>query len=311
MFGLGRQTKGRLWSDSLKGNQLRNSKFVHGLRIRVWQFFLSLFEGGESVVSLVHVFIFPMIRLGVNIDHVATLRQARYREMPDSPNAEPDPVAAALTAERAGAEGITAHLRLDRRHVVDRDIYSLRRQISTKLNLEMGCSDEILKIALNVLPHDVCLVPENRQEVTTEGGLDCAGQKKILAPVIGRLQDAGIVVSLFIDPEEPQIAAASALGAEIVELHTGAYANRVGAERDAELARLKTGAGLAHAAGMQVNAGHGLNYDNLPPILAMPHLVELNIGHSLVARAVSIGIESAVREMVRIIGAGPDGAGQK
>lgn len=246
-----------------------------------------------------------MIRLGVNIDHVATLRQARYREMPDSPNAEPDPVEAALVAEQAGAEGITAHLRSDRRHVQDRDIFALREKISTKLNFEMGCSEEILEIALRVRPHDVCLVPENREEVTTEGGLDCAGQEKMLRPVIGRLQDAGIVVSLFIDPDEPQIAAAAALGAEFVELHTGAYANAFGADRERELARLMTGAEQSQAAGLRVNAGHGLNMSNLLPILHLPHLVELNIGHSLVARAVTVGWETAVREMVVLIKTGP------
>lgn len=245
-----------------------------------------------------------MIRLGVNIDHVATLRQARYREMPDSPNAEPDPVEAALVAERAGAEGITAHLRSDRRHVGDADIYALREKISTKLNLEMGCSEEILKIALKVRPDDVCLVPENRQEVTTEGGLDCVGQEKVLRPLIGRLHEVGIVVSLFIDPDEPQIAAAAALGVEFVELHTGAYANVFGGEREEELARLIAGAEQSHAAGLKVNAGHGLNLGNLPPILNLPHLIELNIGHSLVARAMTTGLETAVREMVALIKSG-------
>ncbi|MFM8981708.1 MAG: pyridoxine 5'-phosphate synthase, partial [Spartobacteria bacterium] len=176
-----------------------------------------------------------MPSLGVNIDHVATLRQARYRETPDSPNAEPDPVAAALVAEKAGAVGITAHLREDRRHIQDRDIFNLRERISTKLNLEMGLSEEIVQIALRVEPHDVCLVPENRQEVTTEGGLDCAGQIERLRPVVGKLQEAGARVSLFIDPEENQLRATAALRAEFVELHTGAYANAFGAEREREL----------------------------------------------------------------------------
>ena len=242
-----------------------------------------------------------MIYLGVNIDHVATLRQARYREQPDSPNAEPDPVAAALTAERAGAYGITAHLRQDRRHVLDRDIFRLRESIATKLNLEMGNTGEILEIALQVLPHDVCLVPENRREVTTEGGLDCAGQKKSLAPTIERLKDAGIVVSLFVDPEERQIAAAAELGAQFIELHTGAYANHFGEERVAELQRLIRGAELAHAAGLKVNAGHGINYDNIREVLRIPHLVELNIGHSLISRSVSTGLEAAVAEMLRLM----------
>jgi len=240
-----------------------------------------------------------MIKLGINIDHVATLRQARYREDPDSPNAEPDPVAAALTAERAGAHGITAHLRLDRRHILDRDIFALREKITTKLNLEMGNSGEILEVALKVLPEDVCLVPENRREVTTEGGLDCAGQHATLRPTIERLREAGIVVSLFIDPEEAQIAAAAALGAQFVELHTGAYANSAAPEH--ELARLIRGAELAHAAGLKVNAGHGINYDNVRDVLQIPHLVELNIGHSIISRAVSTGIEAAVREMLILI----------
>ncbi|MFZ4681488.1 MAG: pyridoxine 5'-phosphate synthase [Terrimicrobiaceae bacterium] len=242
-----------------------------------------------------------MIKLGVNIDHVATLRQARYRETPDSPNAEPDPVAAALTAERAGAHGITAHLRLDRRHIQDRDIFALREKVTTKLNLEMGNSGEVLEIALKVLPDDVCLVPENRREVTTEGGLDCAGQMASLRPTIDRLKETGIVVSLFIDPEESQIAAAAALGAQFVELHTGAFANSAGRKRDEELSRLITSAGLAHDAGLKVNAGHGLNYENIHDILRMPHLVELNIGHSIISRAVSSGLDSAVKEMLRLI----------
>lgn len=240
-----------------------------------------------------------MIKLGLNIDHVATLRQARYREMPDSPNAEPDPVEAALAAERAGAQGITAHLRLDRRHVQDADIFALREKIATKLNLEMGCSAEILEIALKVAPHDVCLVPEHRREVTTEGGLDCAGQVDSLRPTVSRLKDARIVVSLFIDPDEPQIAAAAKLGAEFVELHTGAFANS--ADRGPELARLIKGAELAHAAGLKVNAGHGINYENVREVLRIPHLVELNIGHSIISRAVFSGVESAVREMLRLM----------
>lgn len=242
-----------------------------------------------------------MIQLGVNIDHAATLRQARYREQPDSPNAEPDPVAAALAAERAGARGITAHLRQDRRHVLDRDIFRLRESIATKLNLEMGNTGEILEIALQVLPHDVCLVPENRREVTTEGGLDCAGQRKSLAPTIDRLKEAGIVVSLFIDPEERQIAAAAELGAQFIELHTGAYANHFGEERVAELQRLIRGAEFAHAAGLKVNAGHGINYDNIHEVLRIPHLIELNIGHSIISRAVFTGLEAAVAEMLRLM----------
>jgi pyridoxine 5-phosphate synthase len=242
-----------------------------------------------------------MPSLGVNIDHVATLRQARYRETPQSPNAEPDPVAAALVAEKAGAVGITAHLREDRRHIQDRDIFELRERITTKLNLEMGLSEDIVQIALRVKPHDVCLVPENRQEVTTEGGLDCAGQMERLRVVVTRLQDAGARVSLFIDPEEHQLRAAAELRAEFVELHTGAYANALGVARDRELENLRHGAQLALALGLRVNAGHGLNYENTAAILALPGLEELNIGHSIISRAVSVGLHQAVSEMRRLV----------
>jgi pyridoxine 5-phosphate synthase len=245
-----------------------------------------------------------MPSLGVNIDHVATLRQARYRETPDNPNAEPDPVAAALVAEKAGAIGITAHLREDRRHIQDRDIFLLREKITTKLNLEMGVSEDIVAIALRIRPEDVCLVPEHRREVTTEGGLDCVTHDKILRSVIGRLQDGGSRVSLFIDAEEAQIRAAAALGAEFVELHTGSYANKFGVERDSELEKLKHGAALALSLGLRVNAGHGLNYQNTTPILSLPGLEELNIGHSIISRAVSVGLENAVREMASLIAAG-------
>ncbi|TSA37598.1 MAG: pyridoxine 5'-phosphate synthase [Verrucomicrobiaceae bacterium] len=237
--------------------------------------------------------------LGVNIDHVATIRQARYREVPDSPNASPDPVEAALIAEQAGAKGITAHLREDRRHIQDRDILRLREKITTKLNLEMGASEEIARIALEIIPDDVCLVPENRREVTTEGGLNCADQLDELRPLVARLKGRGIRVSLFIDPDEAQIEAAAELGADFVEIHTGAYANAAGS--GAELKRLITAAGLAVAAGLRVNAGHGLNYHNLRPVLAMSGLEELNIGHSIVSRAVIVGMAEAVREMCSII----------
>lgn len=243
-----------------------------------------------------------MIKLGVNIDHVATLRQARYRENPNSPQAEPCPVEAALISERAGAHGITAHLRLDRRHILDADIFALREKISTKLNLEMGNSGEILEIALKVLPHDVCLVPENRREVTTEGGLDCVGQRDSLHLTIHRLQEAGIVISLFIDPDEAQVEAAAKLGAEFVELHTGAFANSSGAEQERELQRLIKGAELAHASGLKVNAGHGINYDNIHQILRIPHIYELNIGHSIISRAITTGLDTAVRDMLKLIG---------
>jgi pyridoxine 5-phosphate synthase len=242
-----------------------------------------------------------MPSLGVNIDHVATLRQARYRENPKSLNAEPDPVEAALVAERAGAVGITAHLREDRRHIQDGDIFALRERISTKLNLEMGISEEIVAVALNVRPHDVCLVPENRQEVTTEGGLDCVGQMGRLRSVVERLRETGARVSLFIDPEESQIRAAAELAAEFVELHTGAYAEARGGAREEELLALKRGAELALELGLRVNAGHGLNYENTAAVLILPGLEELNIGHSIVSRAVTVGMERAVREMCAII----------
>jgi len=240
--------------------------------------------------------------LGVNIDHVATVRQARYARNAGSINVEPDPVEAALAAERGGAVGITAHLRQDRRHVVDSDIFRLKEAIGTKLNLEMGNSPEIVAIALKVLPADVCLVPESREEVTTEGGLDCITHRAALEPTLKAMKDAGIRVSLFIDPEPDQIATAASLGAPVVELHTGAYAEASGEARDKELARLIEAAQLASEAGIQVNAGHGLNYTNVQPILALPKLVELNIGHSIVSRALFVGFEQATREMVALLG---------
>ena len=239
--------------------------------------------------------------LGVNIDHVATVRQARYARNASSINIEPDPVEAALAAEQGGAVGITAHLRQDRRHVVDRDIFRLKESIGIKLNLEMGNSPEIVAIALQVIPADVCLVPESREEVTTEGGLDCVTHRAALEPTLKAMRDAGIRVSLFIDPEPAQIAAAVSLGAPVVELHTGAYAETSGSAREAELGRLIAAAQLAAEAGIQVNAGHGLNYINVQPILQLPKLVELNIGHSIVSRALFVGFEEATREMVTLI----------
>ena len=240
--------------------------------------------------------------LGVNIDHVATVRQARYAKNSSSINVEPDPVEAALAAERGGAIGITAHLRQDRRHVVDHDIFRLKEAIGTKLNLEMGNSPEIVAIALKVLPADVCLVPESREEVTTEGGLDCITHRAALEPTLKAMRDAGIRVSLFIDPEPDQIATAASLGAPVVELHTGAYAEASGEARDAELARLIEAARLASETGIQVNAGHGLNYTNVQPILSLPKLMELNIGHSIVSRSIFVGMEQATREMVALLG---------
>ena len=239
--------------------------------------------------------------LGVNIDHVATVRQARYARNASSINVEPDPVEAALAAERGGAVGITAHLRQDRRHVIDSDIFRLKERIGTKLNLEMGNSPEIVAIALRVLPADVCLVPESREEVTTEGGLDCVTHRAALEPTLRAMRDVGIRVSLFIDPDPSQIETAAALGAPVVELHTGAYAEASGVARDEELGRLIEASLLAGEAGIQVNAGHGLNYVNVKPILGIPCLVELNIGHSIVSRSVFVGLEQATREMVALL----------
>jgi len=242
-----------------------------------------------------------MLKLGVNIDHVATVRQARYR---GREHGEPDPVEAALLCERAGAHGITAHLREDRRHIQDRDVWRLRERITTRLNLEMSCAPEIEAIALRLKPDIVCLVPEKRQELTTEGGLDAAAQKGALTALRERLNAHGIEVSLFIDPDPPQVAAAAQIRSQFVELHTGSFAEAFGdpAARARELARLTQAARQAHDLGLRVNAGHGLNYQNLPALLAeVPHLVELNIGHSIISRAVLVGLEQAVREMLGLM----------
>jgi pyridoxine 5-phosphate synthase len=239
------------------------------------------------------------LRLGVNIDHVATLRQARYAPMPASKNAEPDPIAAASVCERAGAQGIVAHLRSDRRHIQDRDIERLRESIITKLNLEMANTPEIVDIALRILPDEVCLVPEKREEVTTEGGLDVVSNNQALEETIKRLQAAGIRVSLFVDPTLEQIDASAALGVEMVELHTGKLANAFAEKIEKEeLSNLQEAARIASELELQVNAGHGINYANIELVHKIPHLTELNIGHSIVSRAIAVGLESAVREMV-------------
>lgn len=240
--------------------------------------------------------------LGVNIDHVATLRQARYAGSLDSPNCEPDLAAAAAAAERGGASGITIHLRADRRHIQDRDVTRLRETIMTKMNLEMGNTPDILEFALKVVPEEVCLVPENRKEITTEGGLDVVRFEKQLAPAIRRLQAHEVRVSLFIEPSPDQIDAAVRLGADMVELHTGAFANATGVALKGELTRLRSAAEYAHSAGLQVNAGHGINYLNIRLIRTIPHLAELNIGHSIVSRAVLVGLEQATAEMLTAIG---------
>ena len=206
--------------------------------------------------------------------------------------------AAAAICERAGASGITIHLRADRRHIQDADVFRLREQLTTKMNLEMGNTPEILEIALRVKPAEVCLVPEHRREVTTEGGLDVAGQFDALKPTVARLQSAGIRVSMFIEPARAQIEASHRLGAEIVELHTGAFANATGEAQRTELVRIHQASVFAHGLGVQVNAGHGINYTNIALIRTVPHLAELNIGHSIVARAVFSGLDAAVREML-------------
>ena len=231
-----------------------------------------------------------MIELGVNIDHVATLRQQRH-------TAYPDPVRAALMAEDAGADLITLHLREDRRHIQDADVFALRKVLRTRMNLECAVTADMLAIACEVGPHDVCLVPERRAELTTEGGLEVAGAFDTVAAAVARLQAAGIRVSLFIDPDERQIAAAARAGATVIELHTGAYAEAEGEAAARELARIQ--AAVAHGIrhGLRVNAGHGLHYENVQPIAEIDGVAELNIGHAIVAQAVFVGWERAVRDM--------------
>jgi pyridoxine 5-phosphate synthase len=263
-----------------------------------------------------------MPRLGVNIDHVATLREARQVDYPD-------PVAAALAAERAGAGAITFHLREDRRHIQDRDLLRLRQEVHVRLNQEIAPIDEMVELALKIRPHEVCLVPERRQEVTTEGGLDAAGLSARLKPMIAQLKDAGIGVSLFIDPMPHQIEAAAALGADFVEIHTGAYANL--ADRDlaerylsgvdsprvikaakvkpgeataAELRKIGDAVKAARAVGLKPNAGHGLNYGNVAPIVAIAGIQWLHIGHAIVARAIAVGMGRAVSEMLALTSGG-------
>ena len=235
------------------------------------------------------------MRLGVNIDHVATLRQARKGRYPD-------PVAAASIAELAGAGQITLHVREDRRHVNDRDLRILRQTVNGALNLEMAATDAMVALALEVRPDTVTLVPEKREELTTEGGLDVAGHEAQLLHVTTVLQAAGIEVSLFIDPDAAQIAASKHIGAEAVELHTGRYCDTKGEEQAAELARIAAGARQAAALGLRVAAGHGLDYWNVGPIAALPEITELNIGYSIVCRAVLLGLERAVRDMKELIG---------
>ncbi|MBP9903198.1 MAG: pyridoxine 5'-phosphate synthase [Verrucomicrobiota bacterium] len=241
-----------------------------------------------------------MLKLGVNIDHVATLREARYR---GRAHGEPSPVAAARQCEAAGAHGITAHLREDRRHIQDRDMWQLREVVRTRLNFEMANEPEIVAIALKMKPEIVCLVPERRQEVTTEGGLDVVANELALTETRKRMNEAGIEVSLFINAIPTQIQAAAFVGAQFIELHTGRFADHFAeaAEREAELERLIAAAKQAHALGLRVNAGHGLNYENLPLIHRVPHLVELNIGHSIISRALTTGLTTAVQDMLGLM----------
>jgi pyridoxine 5-phosphate synthase len=241
------------------------------------------------------------MKLGVNIDHVATLRQSRYAGMLEQHNVEPDVISAASACERAGCHGITVHLRADRRHIQERDVVRLRENVMTKLNLEMGNTSEIVDIALRVLPEEVCMVPENRLEITTEGGLDAVAQRAHLAPTIKRLQASGIRVSLFIEPSPDQIEMARELGAEIIELHTGAFANAQAEEQQGEFRRLRSAADFAFGLGLQVNAGHGINYANIAMIRTLSHISELNIGHSIISRAILIGLEPAVAEMLKLM----------
>ena len=235
-----------------------------------------------------------MAQLGVNIDHVATLRQARRTY-------EPDPVLAAGIAEQSGADLITVHLREDRRHIQDRDIRVLRETVSTRLNLELACDTEVIRIACDVLPHQATLVPERREEVTTEGGLDVVGDPDRVRRAVAELRAAGLEVSLFIDPDPRQIEASRDVGVSMIELHTGSYALARGKDQASELKRLVCAGKLAVDCGLQLHAGHGLNYHNVGPVAAIEHVEELNIGHSIIARAVMVGLAAAVSEMKRLI----------
>jgi len=234
------------------------------------------------------------LRLGVNIDHVATVRQARG-------GAHPQPLRAALIAAAAGADGITAHLREDRRHISDADIEALRLELHIPLNLEMAATLEMKRIALKHLPNACCIVPENREERTTEGGIDAAGQMTRLAPIVQELVEAGIRVSMFVEPDKRQLDAARAMGAPVVELHTGAYANATGAEQQRLLEKCREAARYGASIGLEIHAGHGLTYDNVGPIAAIPEIAELNIGHYLIGEAIFVGLAASIREMRRLM----------
>ena len=243
------------------------------------------------------------LRLGVNIDHVATIRNARGGD-------HPDPVRAAFAAAAAGADGITAHLREDRRHITDEDIDRLMERLEIPLNLEMAATEEMLDIAVRHRPHAACIVPEKREERTTEGGLDAVGQHNHLKPLVARLGDAGIRVSLFIEADPRQLEMAVKLGAPVVELHTGRYCEIEGAERQAELLRIQKAAQFCQQLGLECHAGHGLNYENVGPSAAIPNVRELNIGHFLIGEAIFVGLEPAIREMRRLMDEARSGAAQ-
>ena len=230
------------------------------------------------------------LRLGINIDHVATVRNARGGD-------HPDPLRAAQAVLAAGADGITMHLREDRRHIRDADVFAVKAAIAAPLNLEMAATDEMVRIALQLRPHACCLVPEKRTEVTTEGGLDVAGQRAALAPVVAALREGGIRVSMFIDPDPAQLQASAAIGAPVVELHTGAYAEG----RPGELERLRAAAALTAQLGIECHAGHGLTFDNTPPVAAFPEVRELNIGHFLVGEAIFVGLDAVIRRMKAVM----------
>lgn len=240
------------------------------------------------------------IRLGVNIDHVGTIRNARG-------GLHPDPVEAALLACKAGADGITVHLREDRRHILDADLFRLKRSINVPINLEIAATQEMVAIALQLGPHAVCLVPERREEVTTEGGLDAAGSMAHLQPIIAQLSGAGLRVSLFIDPDERQIMAAAQLHAPVVELHTGAYARATASTRGAELIRLTQAAAATGRYAIECHAGHGLTFDNVGAVAAIANIAELNIGHFLIGEAIFSGLDASVKEMIRRIALGAAG----
>ena len=234
------------------------------------------------------------LRLGVNIDHVATVRQARGGVFPD-------PVRAAILAAKAGADGITAHLREDRRHISDKDIEGLRQELDIPLNLEMAGTEEMLRIALKHIPHACCIVPENRQERTTEGGIDAAGQHNRLKPIVRELVEAGIRVSMFVEPDKRQLDASRALGAPVVELHTGAYSDAKGADQQRLLDKLREAARYGASIGLEIHAGHGLSYENVQPIAAIPQIRELNIGHYLIGEAIFVGLEASIRRMRQLM----------